>query len=371
MNIAVFCELGSSYSGGRYLAWAMTEAIAQLGHNVTFISNRMPFCYDDFTGYSRHNSIEFDLQSWGKKLDKNFDLVVFVPSGASPKHYLRVASLIKRRLVASNLTRSQYYTSAIEFCNKNQAKLLYLSFETPNWPGNPRVHDPSFWELDHQLTENASIILSISNIGNNYAKSFFTRAPENCIFDFCHPGINSRVADAVVADRKKNQIVFVSRLDSYKNWDKILGLFDRKTKPDTCVFIGNSHIINKLRLKLLGLLSNIHIEIKSNISDSEKFRLIKESQIMVFPSMFEGYGFPPVEAQYCNTPCIAFDLPVLREVSDKGLYYAEPDNFIQMKEIVRKTILEPPRRDFKAGIYDVANFESYAASLGNIINRIV
>jgi glycosyltransferase involved in cell wall biosynthesis len=39
----------------------------------------------------------------------------------------------------------------------------------------------------------------------------------------------------------------------------------------------------------------------------------------VFPSYFEGYGYPPVEALYCGTPCVAYALPVLKEVCGEHL----------------------------------------------------
>jgi glycosyltransferase involved in cell wall biosynthesis len=63
------------------------------------------------------------------------------------------------------------------------------------------------------------------------------------------------------------------------------------------------------------------LEIKMKLSDAEKFREIKRSKLVLFPSFFEGFGYPPIEAQYCDVPCIAFDLPVVRETNGDGVYY--------------------------------------------------
>ena len=38
----------------------------------------------------------------------------------------------------------------------------------------------------------------------------------------------------------------------------------------------------------------------------------------MFPSHYEGFGIPPIEAQAAGTPVIASDIPVLREVLEEG-----------------------------------------------------
>jgi hypothetical protein len=56
------------------------------------------------------------------------------------------------------------------------------------------------------------------------------------------------------------------------------------------------------------------IETYRNISDDEKFRIIRESDILLFPTEFEGFGIPPAEALYVGTAAFVYDIPVLREV---------------------------------------------------------
>lgn len=52
-------------------------------------------------------------------------------------------------------------------------------------------------------------------------------------------------------------------------------------------------------------------------------RLLGECDIFIFPSLFEGFGMPVVEAILGGIPVVASDLPVLREISLNKAAYVE------------------------------------------------
>jgi glycosyltransferase involved in cell wall biosynthesis len=43
--------------------------------------------------------------------------------------------------------------------------------------------------------------------------------------------------------------------------------------------------------------------------------LVAGAACLVYPSRYEGFGLPPLEAFACGTPVVASDLPVIREVT--------------------------------------------------------
>lgn len=51
------------------------------------------------------------------------------------------------------------------------------------------------------------------------------------------------------------------------------------------------------------------------VGDEELLALYRTAAVLVLPSIYEGFGFPLVEAMACGTPCIASDDPALVEVS--------------------------------------------------------
>lgn len=115
----------------------------------------------------------------------------------------------------------------------------------------------------------------------------------------------------------------------------------------------------------------VEIEVLRLISDVDKFRQFKRARLMLFPSLFEGFGLPPVEAQYCDLPCIAFDLPVLREVSGEGLTYVAPSDVGQfVSEISRILAGDDNHTHMKDRIASVARFDDFAQRVDRVFREV-
>ena len=62
-------------------------------------------------------------------------------------------------------------------------------------------------------------------------------------------------------------------------------------------------------------------------SDAEIAALLGGAQALVFPSLYEGFGIPPLEAMALGCPAIASDIPATREVcADAALYFDPADD---------------------------------------------
>lgn len=59
----------------------------------------------------------------------------------------------------------------------------------------------------------------------------------------------------------------------------------------------------------------------SRLSDANLWRLYKRAEMFAFPSLAEGFGFPPLEAMAAGVPVLASDLPALREVLGDTAYF--------------------------------------------------
>ena len=44
----------------------------------------------------------------------------------------------------------------------------------------------------------------------------------------------------------------------------------------------------------------------------------------MYPSLYEGFGIPLIEAQYCGCPVLCSDIPVFREIGANSVEYCEP-----------------------------------------------
>lgn len=50
----------------------------------------------------------------------------------------------------------------------------------------------------------------------------------------------------------------------------------------------------------------------------------QNADLFLFPSLLEGFGFPPLEAMACGTPALVSDIPVLREILGEAAFYSTP-----------------------------------------------
>lgn len=58
-----------------------------------------------------------------------------------------------------------------------------------------------------------------------------------------------------------------------------------------------------------------------SVSESTKIKVIRNSMALVFPSLYEGFGFPLLEAQSLGVPVIASDIRIFREVGGESVLY--------------------------------------------------
>ncbi|MGC1479942.1 MAG: glycosyltransferase family 1 protein [Chthoniobacterales bacterium] len=74
--------------------------------------------------------------------------------------------------------------------------------------------------------------------------------------------------------------------------------------------------------------------------DSQMFQLLAKAIALVFPTKYEGFGIPILEAQSIGTPVICSPIASLPEVAGRAAFYAEqtPESYLQaMVEMSRNT----------------------------------
>ena len=75
--------------------------------------------------------------------------------------------------------------------------------------------------------------------------------------------------------------------------------------------------------KQLLLTKNPNIIFTGYVNDEEIPTLYKNALLYVFPSEYEGFGIPIIEAQYSQVPILCSNIEVFREVAGNGAEYCE------------------------------------------------
>lgn len=69
------------------------------------------------------------------------------------------------------------------------------------------------------------------------------------------------------------------------------------------------------------------------------------ADLFVFPSLYEGFGLPPLEAMACGTPVISSNAASLPEVVGDAGWLVSPTDVEELAEAMRRVILDPALRE--------------------------
>jgi len=117
------------------------------------------------------------------------------------------------------------------------------------------------------------------------------------------------------------------------------------------------------------------------LQDEDLRALYSSCRAFVYPSIYEGFGLPPLEAMACGAPVIASRIPTLLETLDDAAHFFDPQNSEQLgRAIIEVTTNQDLRqRLMRAGLERVSRFswertaqltvEIYQVALKNFASR--
>lgn len=76
------------------------------------------------------------------------------------------------------------------------------------------------------------------------------------------------------------------------------------------------------------------------IDENDKSALYQQASAFLFPSLYEGFGMPILEAAASKTPIITSDIPVLREAAGEGALYVNPQNPTSLTSAIKELLTD-------------------------------
>jgi glycosyltransferase involved in cell wall biosynthesis len=96
------------------------------------------------------------------------------------------------------------------------------------------------------------------------------------------------------------------------------------------------------RAEALGLRSRVVFT--GTVPDAELFALYAGARALVFPSLYEGFGIPPLEAFACGVPVVASNAASIPEVVGDAALLADPRDGAAFRDAIAKVLDDPALR---------------------------
>jgi glycosyltransferase involved in cell wall biosynthesis len=233
-----------------------------------------------------------------------------------------------------------------------------------------------FYHLFKWAAESADLILSVSEHTKKDIVEIYG-VPEEKIkvtyqsYKGSHIQVNKQDASVYLDSKKltpEKYILFVGNIEPKKNIKQLIRAFAYLKKGYKLAIVGHKAWMSKSQL--LGLknyLSKKDYVMLDYVNEEELAMLYSNAFCMVFPSLYEGFGLPVLEAMSHSCPVICSDRSSLPEVGGDAALYVDPYKFTDIRDQLEKLIANPELRTemIEKGKQRVAFFspENYAKRL--------
>jgi glycosyltransferase involved in cell wall biosynthesis len=127
--------------------------------------------------------------------------------------------------------------------------------------------------------------------------------------------------------RREPFVLCVSTLHPHKNLDRLIRAYARRKRNWRLVIAGMRGFFAEALDSLIGELGvQDSVRLTGWIPREELLQLYARAQAFVYPSTFEGFGMPVLEAMAAGIPVACSDIAPLREVAGDAVLYFDPLN---------------------------------------------
>lgn len=210
---------------------------------------------------------------------------------------------------------------------------------------NPRWFSKSYTLLYKIVTpivaKSAKRIITVSEFSKTEIVKYL-KLPSKKIFV-----INNAVATNVSLNDKSTEgrfvedkyILAVSSIDPRKNLQRLINVFaEQELSNVNLILVGKK--AKHFNVSLKSIPENVTFT--GYVSDDTLKNIYQNCEFFIYPSLYEGFGIPPLEAMSNNCAVIAGDIPSLKEVCGSAAVYVNPYDETDIKNAIFKFLKNKP-----------------------------
>lgn len=144
-------------------------------------------------------------------------------------------------------------------------------------------------------------------------------------------------------------LLFVGTLEPRKNVERLVRAFDElmdehyeRYRPLQLVIAGAKGWKHEPIVRAIARARwSSHIRVVGYVSQEEKMALMRDALLLAFPSLWEGFGLPVVEALSLGVPVVTSFVSALPDVAGPGAVYVRPDSIQSIADGLLSLIRSP------------------------------
>jgi glycosyltransferase involved in cell wall biosynthesis len=244
-----------------------------------------------------------------------------------------------------------------------------------------------YFQMTKRVLQGAARIFAVSNFTKIEIQKLFAipagriEVVYNAIDERLLRGHASAADRQLIAERYQVTypfLLYAGRISSHKNVGRIIEAFSAlKTElgkdgafPDLKLIIIGDDVSGNPELRRTVIRSGVQNDVRFlGFVPIEVLRTFYDSaKIFVFPSLYEGFGLPPLEAMAHGTPVVTSNVSSLPEVVGNAAVLVHPENVFEIMRALHRVLLDQPLREkMKERSYRQAAKFSWEKSVQRIV----
>ena len=258
----------------------------------------------------------------------------------------------------SKLFKKNNLALSIHSLKKNKFDIFHPTYYEPYFlqhlKGKPfvlTVHDmihelfPHFFLDDKDtipykslLIPQADIIIAVSENTKKDILQFFPELKTEKIRVVYHGSSFQQINDSV---KKERFILFTGGRALHKNFTAFAEAIAPLLAKHNFHLLCAGHPFTHEEKLLLENLNIADRAVCNYVSDKKLVELYSKATVFVFPSLYEGFGIPILEAFACNCPAILSNTSSLPEIGGNAAVYFDPNSIEDMRHQIERVLISP------------------------------
>jgi glycosyltransferase involved in cell wall biosynthesis len=253
-------------------------------------------------------------------------------------------------LLIGNTARLQQYARAenILACNSAIFSLQEMfaypaaavnkcaAYFTPNWniplglkiPVYSMIHDVVFLDLPETISTAGRLIrrgllwravkisrhiFTVSEFSRQRIISHFPNAQEKISIVYSDVSAEIKKFTQIHEKQPQNYYLYVGNIKKHKGLTTLISAYKKLNTSAKLYIVGDKENF-RAKDKRFANFAAKNVIFTGQISDQELYKLLHNAKALIQPSLYEGFGLPPLEALWLKTPVILSDIPVFKEI---------------------------------------------------------